>query len=514
MSIRIARIVNTLERRRFATSLLPLSFALAACSTPASPDVTDAHDASDLGADVSNAMDVVIDTAPAPDVSPDYLRPPDVARTDPDSVVAMRRQSCTYAAGAWPAETLGTDVPIGTDIPIDHVLVLMMENRSFDHYFAHLPEAGQTDVEVPPAGWMNRHADGTPVTPTRDTTFCYPDLNHEWNGTHAEWNNGAMDGFVQANDPMGERTMAYETQAELPFYYGLATTFAIADHYHAPLLGPTFPNRLYMLAATSFGLTYNVPVAQDTAAHPVNQIFLRLDQAGIDWRDYAAGLRSADVFVYYAILRRQTAAHLAGIDRLMTDLASGDIPPFAFIEPNFGGTGATRADEHPPGTPQAGEAWAEAIIRAVMASPAWSRTALCITYDEHGGFADHVAPPPACPPDDMEPIAPDGDGGTVPAAGHFDRYGVRVPFIVVSPYARPHFVSHNTYDHTSILRFVEARFGLPAMTRRDANANPVTDLFDFTHAAFMTPPTLPHAPGLSTADSARCMTAFPTNSGL
>jgi phospholipase C len=408
---------------------------------------------------------------------------------------------------------LGSEVPLGTDIPIDHVLVLMMENRSFDTYYAHLPEAGQTDVEVPPAGWSNPRADGTPVSPTHDTQYCLQDLDHSWDGTHREWNNGAMDGFVVANDPMGERSMFYETQADLPFYYGLATTFAIADHYHAGLLGPTFPNRLYMLAATSFGLTYNVPVQADTAAHPVNQIFLRLDAAGVDWKDYAGGVRTPAVFVYYGLLRSQTQSHLTGLGQLMTDLASGNLPSFGFIEPAFSGTGGVRADEHPPGTPMAGEAFAEGIIRAVMNSPAWSRTALFITYDEHGGFADHVAPPPACPPDDMEPVA-EGDGGTVPAGGHFDRYGVRVPFMVVSPYAKPHYVSHLTYDHTSILRFVEARFGLPAMTRRDANATPVMDLFDFTTPHFMTPPTLPPAHGVSTTLRTTCDSLFPTGSGL
>ncbi|MEI8254189.1 MAG: alkaline phosphatase family protein [Deltaproteobacteria bacterium] len=488
---------------------------MVACSTPASPDVVDVSN--DLASDTdADAMDASVDTTTAPDVSPDYLRPPDVTRTSVDSVLAARRTACEFGPGAWAAETLGTDVPIGAEIPIDHVLVLMMENRSFDEYFAHLPEAGQTDVEVPPAGWSNPRADGSPVAPFLDTTYCHNDLDHGWDGTHHEWNNGAMDGFVTANDPMGERAMAYMTQAQLPFYYGLATTFAVADHYYSSLLGPTFPNRIFMFAATSFGLTFNIPLVQDTAAHPVNQIFARLDAAGLDWRDYAGSLRSTSVFLYYSLARRQTAPHMASIEQLMTDLSTGNIPPFSFIEPTYSGTGATRADEHPPGAPQTGEAWVEPIVRAVMSSPAWARTALFITYDEHGGFADHVAPPPACAPDGNEPVARNPDGGTpIPAAGRFDRYGVRVPLIVVSPWARAHHVSHATFDHTSILRFVEARFGLPAMTRRDANATPVTDLFDFSHPTFMVPPAgIAHAPGLSSADSARCMTAFPTSTGL
>lgn len=501
---------------RYVLRLLTAMGAMTAgCATPASLDVVDVSN--DLARDVT--VDAPVDTATAADVSPDYLRPPDVPRSSVDSVLAARRTACEFGAGAWPAETLGRDVPIGADIPIDHILVLMMENRSFDEYFSHLPEAGQPDVEVPSPTWSNPRADGPAVMPFPDTTYCVSDLDHEWTGTHQEWNDGMMNGFVTTNDALGtgERAMAYMTQAQLPFYYGLATTFAIADHFYSSLLGPTFPNRMFALAATSFGLTYNIPLAeQDTAAHPVNQIFARLDAAGIDWKDYAPGLRSAAVFVYYTVFRRQTAAHMANIDQLMADLSSGSLPPFAFIEPSYSGTGATRYDEHPPGAPQTGEAWVERIARAVMASPAWARTALFIVYDEHGGFADHVAPPPACPPDDHEPVGPNPDGGVpVPVAGHFDRYGVRVPFIVVSPWARAHHVSHSTFDHSSILRFVEARFGLPAMTRRDANATPVMDLFDFSRPAFMTPPTgIPHAPGLSPADSARCMDAFPTSTGL
>ena len=125
----------------------------------------------------------------------------------------------------------------------------------------------------------------------------------------------------------------------------------------------------------------------------------------------------------------------------------------------------------------------------MLHSPDWSASAFFLTYDEHGGFYDHVAPPPAVPPDDIPPMLHPGD---TPAA--FDRYGVRVPAIVVSPFAKRHYVSHVVYDHTSILRFIETRFGLPALTRRDAAASPMLDFFDFAHASFATPPALPDAP--------------------
>ena len=144
------------------------------------------------------------------------------------------------------------------------------------------------------------------------------------------------------------------------------------------------------------------------------------------------------------------------------------------------------------------------MIDALFKSPNWSSSALFLTYDEHGGFFDHVPPPAAIPPDDIPPMLLPGD-----APGAFNSYGVRVPAVVVSPFARPHFVSHRTNDHTSILRFIETRFGLPALSRRDAAANPMLEFFDFSAPAFATPPALPAAP-LNAAEVAHCST-LPSN---
>ncbi len=153
------------------------------------------------------------------------------------------------------------------------------------------------------------------------------------------------------------------------------------------------------------------------------------------------------------------------------------------LEPTAG-----QHNEHPPKSIQAGQKFVADIISAVMKSPNWPRTALFFTYDEHGGFYDHVPPPAACPPDHQLPILASGDK---PSA--FDRYGLRVPLILISPWARKQYVSHQIQDHTSLLRFVQARFDLPALTARDANATPPMDVFDFSKAAFLAPPTLPDA---------------------
>jgi phospholipase C len=154
-----------------------------------------------------------------------------------------------------------------------------------------------------------------------------------------------------------------------------------------------------------------------------------------------------------------------------------------------------------------GERFASDVTNALMSSPNWSSSAMFLTYDEWGGFYDHVAPPSAPVPDNIPPMLQPGD-----TPGAFDRYGFRVPVAVVSPYSRPHFVSHVVDDHTSILKFIETRFDLPPLTNRDAQADGMLGFFDFTHASFATPPTLPPAP-IDPAQAAKCSTA-PPNGGI
>ncbi|HXM54164.1 MAG TPA: alkaline phosphatase family protein, partial [Candidatus Dormibacteraeota bacterium] len=177
------------------------------------------------------------------------------------------------------------------------------------------------------------------------------------------------------------------------------------------------------------------------------------------------------------------------------------------VDPMFNGDKNTESDEHPPANIQVGQQFVSGVVNALFKSPDWPSSALFLTWDEHGGFFDHVAPPPAVAPDDVAPML--GPGDTV--AG-FDRYGVRVPAVVVSPFARPHFVSHDVFDHTSILRFVEARFGLPALTRRDAAADPMSDLFDFRRPALLQPPHLPPAV-VDAAQVAACAASTAAGSG-
>jgi len=390
--------------------------------------------------------------------------------------------------------------------PIDHVVVLMQENRSFDSYFGKLHFEGQPHSLPEPPGSSNpdpTNPNGPPIKAFDKTHYCeVSDLNHSWTGTHQEIDGGAMDGFTAANvdplDPTGSRTMGFYDQSDLPYYYGLYNTFAMGDHYFASVPGPTFPNREYLLAGTSFGHIRN-DLPTTATGFDQRTIFNELDDAGVSWKVYSASypVAFAEIFGY---VRNHRLGNIKPIQAYYADAALGKLPQVTFIDPLFGGPTNVENDEHPDANVQVGERFVSSVIRALFASPEWSSSALFLTYDEHGGFYDHVVPPAAAAPDDIPPMLQPGD-----VAAGFDSYGVRVPAVVVSPYSRPHFVSHVVNDHTSILRFIETRFNLPALTRRDAAANPMLEFFDFTQASFATPPSLPAAP-LNPAEVAYCAT--------
>src|SRR5438094_1539000 len=205
------------------------------------------------------------------------------------------RTSCSFKAGTLPGLSLAQTAPLGKQIPIDTVVIIMFENRSFDHLLGDLPNAGQTDVEVAAADASNPSLAGTPVKRYHDTTYCFVDTNHEWSGSHLEWDNGKNDGFVAANQNGaldGTRAMSFYTKADLPYLYGVASTFAVADHNFCSLLGPTFPNREYLYAATSYGRTENA-LFQDQRA----TIFESLANANVGWHVYFDGVPGFAVFL-------------------------------------------------------------------------------------------------------------------------------------------------------------------------------------------------------------------------
>jgi phospholipase C len=394
--------------------------------------------------------------------------------------------SCTFGPGALPVDTLAPGAPHGEQIPIDHIVVLMQENRSYDHYFGRLRRADGT-----PRGASNPDPlGGDPIRPFHQKHYCETaDLDHGWNGTHREWNGGAMDGFTAENvhptDPTGSRTMGFYKRNDLRYYYKLYKTFAMSDRHFCSVLGPTFPNRYYLLAGTSFGHVDNTLPDLSGSEWTQRTVFNLLDEAQppVSWKIYYSDLPFGAIFGY---ARARLATNSAPIAQFAVDAAAGTLPQVAFVDPSF--LGETENDEHPPTNIQLGQQLIASLIDAVMASPLWSRTALFLTYDEHGGYWDHVPPPAACTPDDIAPIIGPNDYQAA-----FDRFGIRVPFVAVSPYARKRYISHTPTDSTSILRFIETRFDLPALTRRDANADPLLELFDFAAPPFAKPPHLPVA---------------------
>lgn len=438
--------------------------------------------------------------ASAADAGADVLRPPPFQRTQAEADLAPKRSACAFSAGAWPAETIGKDQPVYDDIPIKHVIVIMQENRSFDNYLGRLVAQGyyvDGEVDVPPKGWsMPDGTDGGVVVPHPDDQFCYG-VNHSWRDMHQDWDDGKNDGFVIDNNPGGERALSYEDDSVVPFYYALASTFAIGDRYFASVMTSTWPNRLYVMAATSFGIGDNSFVTLDTAEKPAPQIFDLLDAAGRSWKDYTDGPHQESFFPFFGF-RRTTLARYKNIKcDLMNDIQNDALPDVAIV---MGSEVGETSDEGPSALPGIGGLLVEQVIRALFASPAWKSTAVFITYDENGGMADHVPPAPACPPDGY---APHDESGK-PLPGAFDRTGFRVPFIVVSPYAKKHFVSHVVHEHAAIARFIEARFGLPAMSARDANAAPPLEMFDFQNPPFLTPPNIPQTTKVDPAVLQRC----------
>jgi phospholipase C len=416
---------------------------------------------------------------------------------------AEARAACRFGAGTLPGLSVARDAPLGSQIPVDTVVILMMENRSFDHLLSRLPAVGQPDVEVAPPDASNPSSAGTAVPRFHLDTYCFDDTNHEWSGSHAAYDDGAMDGFVRVNEGFqhgpsdGARTMGYYDESDLPYLYALASTFALADHGFASLLGPTYPNRAFALAGTAYGNTGD-HIYTEQRRLLINE----LEAAKISWHSYFTNLPAPSLFIgtFAPYLD-----HTDNVEAFFDVAAAGKLEHVVWVDPDLRGlNGGGRNDFHPPGNVQVGQAFIARVVDAMVHSPQWRRSALFISFDEGGGLYDHVAPPAACPPDDIGPMTDDGK----PLSGAYDRLGFRVPMIVVSPWARPHFVSHTVYDHTSLLRFIETRFGLPAFTARDANADPMMELFDFAHARLLAPPSLPTA-DVDPTQLADCLRRYP-----
>jgi phospholipase C len=394
-------------------------------------------------------------------------------------------------------------------MPFDHIVVVVMENHSFDNLLGALPRAGQPAADgltFDSAGQpinTNPGAAGTPATVTAfafSSTAQGPRVSQTWNATHEQINGGKMDGFVRsvnATQPMG-----YFPREVLPFAYDLAATFTLANRWFSSAPCMTFPNRRFLMAGTAYGNIATDVQSLTDPAPPNGTIFDHLHAHGISWCDYFTDVPYTAVI---PSIVEKYPGNLATLDDFFRDCARGTLPSVSFVDPEVGAVslvgkmlaslpvvgsilgalGTLGGDEEAPQDMFYGEVWAHRVVEAVLSSPTWLRTLLIYTYDEHGGYYDHVPPPPAIPPDSIPPQLTAGD---VP--GGYDIYGPRVPAIVASPYAKPHVVTDVVHDHTSVLATIEAKWNLPALTYRDANAATVMDFLDISQAAFATPPSI------------------------
>src|ERR1700756_522996 len=357
-------------------------------------------------------------------------------------------------------------------------------------------------------------------------TMCTENTSPFWNESHNDWNitnpvsgTATLDGFVWTSGPFargnnffdtdGKRVMGYYDGDDLNYYYFMASNFATSDRWFSPVMTRTQMNRMYLLAATSHGHVYPL---NDTNSPQLTDplIFTLLQNAGITWKIYVPkgkngatdpqslfALSYINQFTYGNFILTNFPQNLVPLDQYFTDLKNGTLPQVALIEP----ASEVALDEHPadsdqfPTSVQPEAEFVSSIINALMGSSSWSSSVFILTWDEFGGTYDHVAPQPAVSPDGIPPsdLQP-GDVCTKVSGPvcDFTHTGYRVPFILVSPFAKKNFVSHAVADHTAILKFIETRFNLPSLTKRDAAQMDMSqEFFDFVNVPWKTPPTPP-----------------------
>ena len=382
-------------------------------------------------------------------------------------------------------------LPAGTDtLPrIEHIVVLMMENHSFDD---HLGTLGRGDG-------LTLGPDRTPINYNPDPSGGYvrsfhnpstcgespSGITQSWNASHISFDNGTNMGFVKA---CGGAAMGYWDESDLPFYHSMTRQFPIGDRYFSSVMAQTYPNRRFLIAGTALGNLRTDVSGISKVDAPNGTIFDRLDEHGISWKDYYPDLPTCALFEPVFLNNQVKAVHMT---QFFDDAASGSLPAFSLVDPY---TNFSEED----GDITVGEGYAALFVDAVLRGPAWDKTALIWVYDEHGGWYDHVPPQPAVKPDNVPPALEAGD-----LPGAYDYTGFRVPCCVVSAWSKKDYVSHRTFDHTSILKLVETKWNLPALTYRDANANDMVDFFDLAakKPPFAEPPELqaPKNPFPSTA---------------
>jgi phospholipase C len=466
--------------------------------------------------------------------------------------------TAALADGTQLKQTVTVTVNSGATGKIKHIFFMLQENRSFDNYFGVLGAyraqrlqpfgiaASPSDVDGfnPNVVLTNHHSgDGTQVKPFHEQTVCTQNPTPSWDESHhnvalkggdSAWQktstytnssfamnnfldtpNGGLAAGETVYDPHGSRVMGYYNQTDLPYYYDLATFFATSDRWFSPVLTATYPNRMYLESASSFGHE----LGDSDASHPqysAETIFRAMNQANVSWRYYYQdGMFLPNFQDYNNPATQGKTYHLTYLMNLLAGSCSGapcdpdkSLPEVIFIE---AASGKSALDEHPDNNIQKGAAYVQSIVSALMNSDAWQDSVFILTYDESGGLYDHVPPIMVPPPDAYsQGQCPDPNNGSygychlgndakaftapTPDKGGYDMFnltGLRVPLMVISPYVKPHYVSHQPMDYTAILAFIEKTFNVPPLNNRDKHwldNGDMSDFFDFSTPAVLSPP--------------------------
>jgi phospholipase C len=341
-----------------------------------------------------------------------------------------------------------TALPSPARSGIEHVVVLLMENRSFDHYLGWVPGADgrQSGLSYPDSRGLLHDTHHL-----RDWSGCgYNDPDHSYAGGRVQFNGGRLDGFRRGDND--DYALGYYTEADTPTNAALVKNFTVCDRWFCSILGPTYPNRFYTHAAATDRLSNTM--TQST----LPTIWDRLSAAGVSANYYFSDAP------FLALWGPNYLPIARPVDLFYVQAASGTLPAYSYIDPFFLGEDQGGSnDDHPHADIRRGQSFIAQVANAVMSSPLWEKTVLIVTYDEWGGFFDHVKPP----------VQPDND----PAHA---QLGFRVPAYLISPFAPKGRVSHDVFDHTSILKFVEWRWGLAPLQPRDRAAANLADALDFS----------------------------------
>ena len=377
-------------------------------------------------------------------------------------------------------------LPPGKLSDIEHVVILIQENRSFDHYFGMMPGVrGFSDPTALPnvfeqPGYEEPGYNGVLMPFHAPSSMgagglCFPDITHSWVPQHQAWDNGAMDGFWKEHlafdgASAAPAALSYYERADIPFYWQLAENFTLCDNYHCSVLGPTYPNRLYSMSGTIDPNGENGgPLVETLTNFPFLEgrftwttMPEQLSAHGVTWKVYdgsEAGFED-NVLEFFKNFQTNSELKKLGLEPafpkdFITDLKHEELPQVSWIN-----TGLARTEHPGNSSARVGEFEVLSIIKNLHKHKAWDKTVLFVSWDENGGFFDHVAPPvaPLGTPNEyltVEDIS-NNSGGVKGPIG----LGFRVPLLVVGPYSRGRYLASDVFDHTSLLRFLETRFGV------------------------------------------------------